>query len=107
MSALPTPTAIRQAGPDTLEIEWKEAPHRRTASTAFRDAAEEVARTQGRAAVAACAACHDPIWLIAGRAGEMGDVTTPEGRREGLSCLLCHSLRVPATTDGAERRNRR
>ncbi|MFN7951464.1 MAG: multiheme c-type cytochrome [bacterium] len=74
--------------------EWKVSPHRRTASAAYRDAVEAEAASRGRAAAASCMSCHDPLSVLAGAVGEDGELTTPEGRREGLSCLFCHSTSV-------------
>lgn len=81
--------------------EWKVAPHRRTASVAYREAVEGVAAAEGRSAAARCMSCHDPISVLAGVVGERGELGAPEGRREGVSCLVCHS----STTriDGARR----
>lgn len=85
--------------------DWKVSPHRHTVSASYLAAVEEHAARHGRGAAGACVSCHDPISQYSGVIGASGELTTPEGRREGLSCLVCHSSRPtggPAT--GAPRR---
>jgi hypothetical protein len=83
--------------------DWKLSPHRHTVTASYLAAVEEHAARHGRAAAGVCLSCHDPISQWAGVIGATGGLTTPEGQREGLSCLACHTSR-PSGGAGLARR---
>ncbi len=85
--------------------DWDRSAHRRSAGNAYQAAVEEVAIAEGPEAPRLCAGCHDPIALFSRTVGGGHDLTTPESRREGISCLLCHTLapREGASANGSLR----
>jgi len=76
----------------SLLLEWTSSPHRRTVTELYRAEVEAVVCTQGLPAARICAGCHDPISLLAGYLEPGRPLFSPEGIREGVSCIVCHRL---------------
>lgn len=82
---------VRACHPSVLG-EWTLSKHRFSTGPDYQQMLEEVVRECGAPAARVCAACHDPISLLAGQVDYGRSFDTPEGLREGISCLVCHSL---------------
>lgn len=78
---------------DDIYTEWVPSAHGFAAfDPLFVDVQQALAETGGAADTRACAGCHDPVTLLSGaRDGSSisGDHLT---MKEGVSCLVCHSI---------------
>lgn len=74
--------------------EWQASAHRYSAmDTAFRVVQTVMAEQNSPESTRYCAGCHDPISLFAGaKRASPTDLTTPVGRDEGVSCIVCHAI---------------
>jgi hypothetical protein len=75
--------------------EWSVSAHRWAAmDVAFQRVQEEMARQNGPESTRYCGGCHDPISLFSGTKNIFTkDLTSLAGYEEGVSCLVCHSVR--------------
>jgi len=77
--------------------EWRPSAHRYAAmDTAFQAIQLTMAKQNGPTSTRYCGGCHDPISLFSGTKNIYADeqqLTALEGYREGISCLVCHSVR--------------
>jgi hypothetical protein len=75
--------------------EWRVSAHRWAAmDTAFQRIQEEMAKQNGAESTRYCGGCHDPISLFSGTKNVFtADLTNLAGYNEGVSCLVCHSIR--------------
>jgi hypothetical protein len=82
--------------------DWVKSRHRFSVTNSYRQELETAAARCGKRAALRCIGCHDPISLLAGAGQDGRGLTTNDGRREGISCLVCHGLfaddRRPADT---------
>jgi len=75
--------------------EWSVSAHRYAAmDLAFRAVQTSMGDQNGPESTRYCAGCHDPISLFAGTKNLYQDeLTNPIGRQEGVSCIVCHSIK--------------
>lgn len=75
--------------------EWSVSAHRYSAmDLAFRAVQTNMGQQNGPESTRYCAGCHDPISLFAGTKNLFrDDLTSPIGRQEGVSCIVCHSIK--------------
>lgn len=77
--------------------EWEVSAHRYAAmDTAFQAIQKNMAQQNGPESTRYCGGCHDPISLFSGTKNLMiapAKLTALEGYQEGVSCLVCHSVR--------------
>jgi Cytochrome c554 and c-prime len=75
--------------------EWSVSAHRYSAmDVAFRAVQTSMGNQNGPESTRYCAGCHDPISLFAGTKNlYREDLTNPIGRQEGVSCIVCHSIK--------------
>jgi hypothetical protein len=75
--------------------EWSVSAHRYSAmDVAFRAVQTSMGNQNGPESTRYCAGCHDPISLFAGTKNlYQEDLTNPIGRQEGVSCIVCHSIK--------------
>jgi hypothetical protein len=75
--------------------EWKPSAHRYAAmDTVFQGIQAVMAKQNGPESTRYCGGCHDPISLFSGTKNVFVDnLTSLEGYNEGVSCLVCHSIR--------------
>jgi hypothetical protein len=75
--------------------EWSVSAHRYSAmDLGFRAVQTTMGKQNGPESTRYCAGCHDPISLFAGTKNLYRDeLTTPIGREEGVSCIVCHSIK--------------
>ncbi len=74
--------------------QWRDSAHRNSVTWRYRRDLEAAVRTRGVAFGRVCAGCHDPISLYSGQVDFAKGLSSPDGRREGISCLVCHGLRA-------------
>lgn len=74
--------------------QWRESAHRRSVTPRYRSELGLFVRSQGVRAGRLCAGCHDPISLYSNEVNFGKDLISPDGAREGISCLVCHSVRA-------------
>jgi hypothetical protein len=75
--------------------EWSVSAHRYAAQDlGFRAIQATMGQQNGPESTRYCAGCHDPISLFAGTKNlYQDDLTNPIGRDEGVSCVVCHSIK--------------
>jgi hypothetical protein len=75
--------------------EWSVSAHRYAAlDLGFRAIQTTMGEQNGPESTRYCAGCHDPISLFAGTKNlYRDDLTNPIGRDEGISCIVCHSIK--------------
>lgn len=75
--------------------EWSVSAHRYSAmDVGFRAIQTTMGNQNGPESTRYCAGCHDPISLFAGTKNLYRDeLTNPIGRDEGVSCVVCHSIK--------------
>lgn len=75
--------------------EWRPSAHRYAAmDTAFLAVQAVMAKQNGPETTRYCAGCHDPISLFAGAKRVSPEhLTIPQGRDEGVSCVVCHAIK--------------
>ncbi|MFQ5876611.1 MAG: multiheme c-type cytochrome [Acidobacteriota bacterium] len=75
--------------------EWSVSAHRWSAmDLGFQRIQAEMARQNGPESTRYCGGCHDPISLFSGTKNIFtDDLTSLAGYNEGVSCLVCHSIR--------------
>lgn len=82
---------------DEIVAEWEPSAHRYAAmDAAFQKIQMNMAQQNGPESTRYCGGCHDPISLFSGTKNlfvEAGRLTALEGYQEGVSCLVCHSIR--------------
>jgi len=80
---------------EQIAAEWRVSAHRWAAmDPGFQRIQEEMARQNGPESTRYCGGCHDPISLFSGTKNIFtADLTTLAGYQEGVSCLVCHSIR--------------
>ena len=71
--------------------QWSDSPHRAATNTLYLAEVKLLAMREGVEQTRRCAGCHDPISLISGAIAPGLELHAPEGRREGISCMICHS----------------
>jgi Cytochrome c554 and c-prime len=78
-----------------IAAEWRVSAHRWAAMDAgFQRIQEEMARQNGPESTRYCGGCHDPISLFSGTKNIFAaHLTELAGYEEGVSCLVCHSIR--------------
>ena len=81
--------------------EWKSNAHRWSSTDlVYRAVETKMTKENGREATRYCAACHDPVSLLAGDINPGRSLDAP-GSEEGVSCAACHSIRgLNGKTDG-------
>ena len=80
---------------DQIYQEWSTSAHRYSAmDVGFRAIQTTMGQQNGPESTRYCAGCHDPISLFAGTKNLFRDeLTNPIGRDEGVSCVVCHSIK--------------
>jgi len=80
---------------EQIASEWRVSAHRWSAmDLGFQRIQEEMARQNGPESTRYCGGCHDPISLFSGTKNIFtADLTNLAGYQEGVSCLVCHSIR--------------
>lgn len=77
--------------------EWQASAHRWAAMDAgFQKIQTNMATQNGPESTRYCGGCHDPISLFSGAKNlfvEQDELTSLNGYREGVSCLVCHAIR--------------
>jgi Cytochrome c554 and c-prime len=75
--------------------EWSTSAHRWSSmDPAFQAIQEVMANQNGPASTRYCGGCHDPISLFSGTKNLFTEeLTSLAGYNEGVSCLVCHSVR--------------
>jgi len=75
--------------------EWSISAHRWSSmDPAFQAIQEVMAKQNGPESTRYCGGCHDPASLFAGTKNVFAeDLTSVRGYDEGVSCLVCHSIR--------------
>jgi len=77
--------------------EWEASAHRYSAmDAAFQAIQLAMAEQSGPESTRYCGGCHDPISLFSGSKNifvETDKLTSLHGYQEGVSCLVCHSIR--------------
>jgi hypothetical protein len=78
-----------------IAAEWRVSAHRWAAMDAgFQRIQEEMAKQNGPESTRYCGGCHDPISLFSGTKNIFAEhLTQLAGYEEGVSCLVCHSIR--------------
>ncbi len=80
---------------EQILAEWEVSAHRWSAmDLGFQRIQSEMARQNGPESTRYCGGCHDPISLFSGSKRLFTeDLTSSAGYQEGVSCLICHSVR--------------
>jgi hypothetical protein len=80
---------------DQVYREWAVSAHRYSAmDLGFRKVHATMGTQNGPESTRYCGGCHDPISLFAGTKNLYQDeLTNPIGRNEGVSCIVCHSIK--------------
>jgi hypothetical protein len=80
---------------EEIAQEWRVSAHRWAAmDVAFQRIQQEMAKQNGPESTRYCGGCHDPISLFSGTKNVFAkDLTSQAGYDEGVSCLVCHSIR--------------
>jgi hypothetical protein len=75
--------------------EWAVSAHRWSSmDPAFQVIQEVMAKQNGPTSTRYCGGCHDPISLFSGTKNVLTeDLSSLHGYNEGVSCLVCHSIR--------------
>ena len=78
-----------------IAAEWRVSAHRWAAMDAgFQRIQQEMAKQNGPESTRYCGGCHDPISLFSGTKNIFAEnLTELAGYEEGVSCLVCHSIR--------------
>jgi hypothetical protein len=78
-----------------IAAEWSVSAHRWAAMDAgFQRIQEEMAKQNGPESTRYCGGCHDPVSLFSGTKNIFAkNLTALAGYQEGVSCLVCHSIR--------------
>jgi cytochrome c554/c'-like protein len=78
-----------------IAAEWRVSAHRWAAmDPGFQRIQEEMAKQNGPESTRYCGGCHDPISLFSGTKNIFVEkLTSLAGYNEGVSCLVCHSVR--------------
>ncbi len=78
-----------------IVAEWRVSAHRWAAmDLGFQRIQQEMAKQNGPESTRYCGGCHDPISLFSGTKNIFTkDLTSLAGYQEGVSCLVCHSVR--------------
>ena len=80
---------------EQIAAEWRVSAHRWSAmDPAFQRIQQEMAKQNGAESTRYCGGCHDPISLFSGTKNTFTEkLTGLAGYQEGVSCLVCHSVR--------------
>ena len=80
---------------EQIAAEWRVSAHRWSAmDPGFQRIQEEMAKQNGPESTRYCGGCHDPISLFSGAKNIFtAGLTGLAGYQEGVSCLVCHSVR--------------
>jgi hypothetical protein len=80
---------------EEIAAEWRVSAHRWAAmDPGFQRIQGEMAKQNGPESTRYCGGCHDPISLFSGTKNIFTDkLTSLAGYNEGVSCLVCHSVR--------------
>jgi hypothetical protein len=80
---------------EQIVSEWQVSAHRWSAmDVAFQRIQQEMAKQNGPESTRYCGGCHDPISLFSGAKNLFTpQLTNLAGYNEGVSCLVCHSIR--------------
>jgi hypothetical protein len=80
---------------DQVYREWTVSAHRYSAmDLGFRRVQATMGKQNGPESTRYCGGCHDPVSLFAGTKNLYEDeLTNPIGRNEGVSCIVCHSIK--------------
>jgi hypothetical protein len=80
---------------ENVVAEWRVSAHRWSAmDAAFQRIQTEMAKQNGPESTRYCGGCHDPISLFSGTKNVFTEeLTNLVGYQEGVSCLVCHSVR--------------
>ena len=80
---------------EQIAAEWRVSAHRWSAmDPGFQRIQEEMAKQNGPESTRYCGGCHDPISLFSGAKNIFtAELTGLAGYQEGVSCLVCHSVR--------------
>jgi hypothetical protein len=80
---------------ENVVAEWRVSAHRWSAmDAAFQKIQTEMAKQNGPESTRYCGGCHDPISLFSGTKNVFTEeLTNLVGYQEGVSCLVCHSVR--------------
>jgi hypothetical protein len=80
---------------ETIYREWAVSAHRWSSmDPAFQAIQEVMAKQNGPESTRYCGGCHDPASLFAGTKNVFAeDLSSVRGYDEGVSCLVCHSIR--------------
>jgi hypothetical protein len=75
--------------------EWAVSAHRYSAmDVGFRAVQTTMGQQNGPESTRYCGGCHDPISLFAGAKNLFrDDLSSPIGKDEGVSCIVCHSIK--------------
>ncbi len=75
--------------------EWSVSAHRYSAmDLGFRAVQTTMGKQNGPESTRYCGGCHDPISLFAGAKSLFrDDLSSPIGKDEGVSCIVCHSIK--------------
>ncbi|MFQ5704740.1 MAG: multiheme c-type cytochrome [Gemmatimonadales bacterium] len=80
---------------DQVAREWEVSAHRYSAmDPAFQAVQKVMAKQNGPESTRYCGGCHDPISLFSGAKNIFAkDLTNQTGYQEGVSCIVCHSIK--------------
>ena len=80
---------------EAIYEEWSTSAHRWSSmDPAFQAIQEVMAKQNGPRSTRYCGGCHDPISLFSGTKNVFTDrLSSLRGYNEGISCLVCHSVR--------------
>jgi hypothetical protein len=80
---------------EEIVAEWRVSAHRWAAmDLGFQRIQTEMAKQNGPDSTRYCGGCHDPISLFSGAKTTFAEnLTSQPGYEEGVSCLVCHSVR--------------
>jgi hypothetical protein len=81
---------------EEIVAEWRVSAHRWAAmDPGFQRIQGEMAKQNGAESTRYCGGCHDPISLFSGAKTVFAEnLTASAGYDEGVSCLVCHSVRA-------------
>lgn len=80
---------------EQIRAEWSISAHRwASMDPAFQAIQEVMAKQNGAESTRYCGGCHDPASLFSGTKNIFTeDLTSLRGYQEGISCIVCHSIR--------------
>jgi len=80
---------------EQIYAEWAVSAHRwASMDPAFQAIQTEMAKQNGPVSTRYCGGCHDPASLFAGTKNVFAEnLSSVRGHQEGVSCLVCHSIR--------------